>query len=74
MDNIGKLIIGVGILLIIVGVLIGTLGEKLNWFGNLPGDIKIEKENFRIYIPFVSMLIVSILLSVLFWIVNKFLK
>lgn len=37
----------------------------LSWFGNLPGDIKIEKENFKFYFPFTSMIIVSILLTLL---------
>lgn len=46
-----------------VGVLAWTGG--LSWFGRLPGDIRIERENTRVYIPLVSMLIVSVVVSIL---------
>ena len=45
--------------------------SKLGWFGNLPGDLKIEKENVRIYFPVTTMLIVSIILSFLIWLFKK---
>jgi hypothetical protein len=61
---------GLGIALI--GLLIWLLGNKLHWFGNLPGDIRIERANFRFYAPIVSMLLVSILLSALLWVIRRF--
>jgi hypothetical protein len=56
--DLGPLIVAVGLLVVLVGVLAWTGG--LSWFGRLPGDIRIESENVRIYIPWVSMLLVSV--------------
>ncbi len=61
--SIGNWLIGAGIALILIGVLY-KLG-LLNWFGNLPGDIKYEGENTKIYFPIVSMVIISIFLSLI---------
>jgi uncharacterized membrane protein len=61
--GVGPLIVGAGLLVVLVGVLAWTGG--LSWFGRLPGDIHIERENTRIYIPWVSMLIISVVVSVL---------
>jgi membrane protein implicated in regulation of membrane protease activity len=52
-----------GIVLIVAGLLAWT--GMLSWFGRLPGDIRIEREHSRIYVPFTSMIIVSVVLSVL---------
>jgi hypothetical protein len=60
-----KLIIIAGIVLIAVG-LAWLLGERLG-LGRLPGDIVIERENVHIYIPLMTSLIVSVVLSLVFW-------
>jgi hypothetical protein len=73
MENIGKYIVGAGVVLIIIGIVIWLWGNKLSWFGNLPGDIKIEREGFRFYAPIVSMLLLSIFFSLMIWLVKKFL-
>ena len=67
----GKWIILAGILIIIIGVLIYFFHDKLNWLGKLPGDIRIEKENFRFYFPITTMIIVSIVLTILINICRK---
>lgn len=54
-------LVAAGALLILAGLLAWT--GALSWFGRLPGDIRIERGGTRIYIPLVSMLIVSIVLS-----------
>jgi hypothetical protein len=54
-----------GIVLVLVGVLAWT--GALAWLGNLPGDIRIVSGNTRIYIPFASMLLISLTLNVLVW-------
>lgn len=56
-------LIGVGAILVAVG-LVAWLGG-LSWFGRLPGDIRIERPGFRLYVPLVSMLIVSVALTLL---------
>ncbi len=71
MQNIGKTIIFVGIILIVVGLLIYLFNDKLNWFGNLPGDIKIKRENFSLYFPVTTMILLSIVISLILWFIRK---
>jgi len=52
-----------GIVIAVVGVLVWAGG--LSWFGRLPGDIRIERGNVRIYIPVISMLLISVAASIL---------
>ena len=54
-----------GALLLIIGALLHFAPWSLNWFGKLPGDIRIEAESGKIFIPITSMLIISVVLSVL---------
>ncbi len=67
-----KLLIGAGIALIIIGLVSWLLQGRLQWFGRLPGDIVVEKENFRFYAPIVTMLIISLLLNLVIWVVRRF--
>ena len=62
--SIGNWLIGAGITLVLIGVLY-KLG-MLNWFGNLPGDIKYEGKNTKVYFPIVTMISISIVLSLVF--------
>ena len=64
-----KTLILIGIILFAIGVA-WLLVEKLG-FGRLPGDIVIERENVRIYIPVMTSIIISIALSLLFWLFNR---
>ena len=57
----GPLVVVAGLGLALVGLLIWS--GALAWFGRLPGDIRIERENTRVYIPIVSMLLLSLALS-----------
>ena len=68
----GKWIIAAGILIIVIGIIIYFFHDKLNWLGKLPGDIRIEKENFRFYFPTTTMIIVSVLLTILINVFKKF--
>ncbi|MDQ2936166.1 MAG: DUF2905 domain-containing protein [Acidobacteriota bacterium] len=68
--GIGILVIVGGICLVLVGFLIYSGG--LNWFGKLPGDIHYESERTQVYIPIVSMLIVSLALSLIFYLIRRF--
>ena len=71
MTHIGKILIIVGIILVIAGVIIYFAGNRLNWIGHLPGDIRIEKENVRFYFPVTTMIILSIVVSIIIWIIRK---
>lgn len=62
-DGLSRLLIVVGVVAIALGLLVRT--GALGWFGNLPGDIRIESGRTRVFIPVTSMLIVSVGLSLL---------
>jgi hypothetical protein len=62
--EIGRWLIGLGIILVIVGVALLVLG-RLPWFGRLPGDIVIERENLKVFIPLGTMLLISLFLTLL---------
>ncbi|MFW5992278.1 MAG: DUF2905 domain-containing protein, partial [Halanaerobiaceae bacterium] len=74
LNQIGKVIIYIGIVLVILGGLIHFFGGAFSWFGRLPGDIRIERENFRFYFPITTMIIISIILNILLRIIRFFLK
>lgn len=65
----GRLLIVIGIILVLAGVLWPWLSRL--GLGHLPGDIHIERENFSFHFPIVSSLVVSILLSLILWLINK---
>jgi hypothetical protein len=62
--------------LIILGVLLIVLGVLWPWLtrlglGRLPGDIVIERDNFRVYIPIATSIVISVVLSLLIWLLNR---
>jgi uncharacterized protein HemY len=67
----GKLLIILGILLVIAGTII-TYSDRIPFLGKLPGDITIEKENFKIYFPITTCILLSILLSIVIYLINRF--
>lgn len=67
----GKYIIIAGVLIIIVGLVVYFLGDKLHWLGRLPGDIRVERENFRFYFPITTMVLASLLLTLLLYILRR---
>lgn len=69
MTNIQKYLIAAGLLIILVGLFFPYI-SKIPLF-RLPGDIVIEKPNFKFYFPIVSMILISVLLSIIFWIIKK---
>jgi len=69
----GKILIFFGFLLIIFGVII-LVGGKISFFGKLPGDIYIKKENFTFYFPLASSFLISIILSLILTIIFKIFK
>jgi hypothetical protein len=74
MAPIGKVIVGIGVMVVIIGLVVWFAGDKLNWFGRLPGDIRIERPGFSCFFPITTMIIVSIVLSILLSLLSRFFK
>jgi len=70
-EETGKYIIISGIILVAAGVIIYFFHDKLYWLGRLPGDIRIERENFRFYFPITTMILLSIIFSLVLWLCRK---
>ncbi|HEV2832664.1 MAG TPA: DUF2905 domain-containing protein [Hanamia sp.] len=68
----GKYILIAGIFIVIAGILIYFFHDYFKWIGRLPGDIRVEKENFRFYFPIVTMILFSILITIIISIFKRF--
>ncbi len=66
----GKSLIILGLVLVAVGLMLHFSG-RIPFLGRLPGDIRIEKENFSFYFPLGSCLLLSLVLSLLFWLFKR---
>ena len=62
-------LIVLGVMLIVAGLLWPWLGRL--GLGRLPGDIVIERENFRLYLPITTSILISIVLSLILWLLNR---
>ncbi len=71
MEQTGKILIIAGVILVIAGVIVYFAGDKFGWLGHLPGDIRIVKENVRFYFPITTMILISIILSVILYLIRK---
>jgi hypothetical protein len=70
MTNPGKLLILLGLSLTAAGLLL-TFAGKIPLIGKLPGDLRIERENFTFYFPLGTCLLLSALLSLLYWLFRR---
>jgi Protein of unknown function (DUF2905) len=73
MSELGKILLGLGLVMVVLGavlLLASSLSGKVPWIGRLPGDIYIERGNFRFYFPLATSILASIVLTLvlaLFW-------
>jgi uncharacterized protein HemY len=70
MPGMGKSLIIIGLVIVAVGVILSLVG-KVPWIGKLPGDIYIKRENFTFYFPLATSIIISIILSLILWLLRK---
>ncbi|HKZ16415.1 MAG TPA: DUF2905 domain-containing protein [Geobacteraceae bacterium] len=70
MPGMGKSLIIIGLVIVAVGVILSLVG-KVPWLGKLPGDIYIKRENFTFYFPLATSIIISIILSLILWLLRK---
>ena len=71
MTDFARLLIIIGLVIAFTGVLVLIAAKLFPWLGNLPGDFRVERENFKFYIPLATMLLISILASILLNIVIR---
>ena len=72
LQPIAKLLIAVGVVLVAAGVLL-YFGGKVNFLGlgRLPGDIRVERDNFRFYFPLATCILISLVLSALMYLLSR---
>ena len=70
MPQLGRLLVGMGLILVFLGLVL-WLAPGMSWLGRLPGDLRIEGRNLRVYVPLTSSILVSLVLSALFWVVSR---
>lgn len=71
MAGLGKILILLGGALVVVGLIL-VLAPKIPFIGKLPGDIHIKRDNFEIYIPLATSVLLSILVSAVLWAISHF--
>ena len=70
MNEIGRLLMITGAAIFLIGLVI-VVGGRFAWFGNLPGDIVIKRDNFTLFAPIGSMLLLSVLLTIVLNVVGR---
>ena len=74
MADLGKMLLGFGLLLVILGavlLLAGNVSGKVPWLERLPGDIYVQRGNWTFYFPIATSLLVSVLLTIVFWLFSR---
>ena len=71
MNEFGKILIGLGVVLVIAGAVLMLFGKWNLAFGRLPGDIVYRGKNSTVYFPIVTCLVVSVVLTLVMWVVGK---
>ncbi len=70
MAGVGKMLILLGIIVILIGLGLIFAG-KIPWIGRLPGDIYVKRDNFTFYFPLATCIVISIVLSLIFWLFRR---
>ena len=71
MQEIGKLVLIVGLVLVAAGAILWRFPGLFRWVGKLPGDISFQKGNFSFYFPVVTCILISIVITVLSWLFRR---
>ena len=73
MSDTGKLLMIAGATIFALGILF-YFGARLPWFGNLPGDVVVKRDNFTLYTPIGKMIVLSIVLTVVLNLISRFFR
>jgi len=68
--GVAKILIVTGILLVVMGIILSVIG-RVPLLGRLPGDVRIERENFTFYFPLATSILISVLISVVLWLLSR---
>ena len=71
MQEVGKLILGLGVLLVLIGLVLWRFPQLFGWLGKLPGDVSIQKGNFNFYFPLATCILISLVLTLLSWLFRR---
>jgi hypothetical protein len=74
MQQIGKILVSLGAGLLVVGLLLWLMADKLHWVGRLPGDVRIDRPGFQLYMPLMTSLLLSVILTGVLWLYNRFFR
>jgi hypothetical protein len=69
-QHIGKMLVMLGLILTAIGGVL-VLAGRISWIGRLPGDILIQKKNFTFFFPLATSVLISVLLTLLFWLFGR---
>jgi hypothetical protein len=70
MAGLGKIFIYLGLMLVVIGGVL-ILAGRLPWLGHLPGDISIERDNFSVYFPLATSILVSVIISLVLYFLRR---
>jgi hypothetical protein len=74
MSELGKILLGFGLVMVLLGIVLlaaGNLSGKVPWLGRLPGDLYIERGNWKVYFPLTTCIVISIVLTLVFALLGR---
>ena len=71
MQEVGKFILIIGLVLVAVGALLWRFPNLFGWVGRLPGDVSVQKGNFSFYFPIVTCILISVIVTLLSWLFRR---
>ncbi len=71
-EHTAKWIIGLGLFLVLAGLFFLFSPRLPGWLGRLPGDIRVERPGFSFYFPLMTSILISVLLTVVLWVIRRF--
>ncbi|HEX9006127.1 MAG TPA: DUF2905 domain-containing protein [Bacteroidota bacterium] len=73
MPALGKVLLLVGLVIAAVGLVL-IFSDRVPWLGKLPGDITIDRGNFRVYVPITTCILLSVVISLVLWVLSQLRK
>ena len=70
MSDVGRALVIVGVVIAVAGIVL-MLAGRVPWIGRLPGDIYIRRGNWSFYVPLATSLLLSVVLTLLFWLIGR---